>query len=104
VGHYRRSLESAVLAERGAIGPVEAGLIATAAQWLRHGMLASKWLHEHYAELTPEQRLKFGGESARAASNRDGAVGKLGLETGADLDALDRLDRLDRLDADGPQG
>jgi len=84
VGAYRRALENTLLAERGGIGPVEAGLIASAARWERYSLLAARWLREHYAELTPDQRLKFAGETARAATNRDAAVGKLKLDISSD--------------------
>jgi hypothetical protein len=75
----RTALEQAILAARNEVTIVDAGLVQTAIRWEKHSQLAGRWLERSYAVLTPEQRLLFSKESARASSERDRAISMLRL-------------------------
>jgi hypothetical protein len=112
VGAYGRALREAVLAAGGQLDIVTAGLINTAMRWERHASLAARWLRLEHASLTPDQRLSYSRETARASSERDRAVAALGLKptTGKDpwsaLDApwRDAGDGMHKTDTSGSNG
>lgn len=63
----------------GQITLTAAAIIESATKWQRHGRLATKWLNEQYETLTPEQRLSFSREAAKASESRDKCIRALGL-------------------------
>jgi len=87
----RTALESLVLEVRGRFGVYEAAVIQTACRWETHAQLAARWLRKMAGELTPEQRLTFSREVARASSERDRCLKLLGLDRLDELDPFDNL-------------
>lgn len=77
---YRRLLEAAVTDAHGTVSVSHAMVIQTAARWERHSLLALRWLREHEAKLSAEQRLSYSREIARASAERDKAVATLKLQ------------------------
>lgn len=98
---FRNSLCEAVEAN-GAIGLYEAATIDSACQWLRHGLLAARWLRLEHDQLSPVDRLSFSREVAKAAVERDRCIRLLGLDQTAKAsvwDALDARRHRERLEA-----
>ena len=85
---FRRELEAAALEVRGEIGLYELAVVNTAIRWERHALLAQKWLRDATDSLTPDQRLAFSREVARASSERDKCLRLLGLDARARGDLL----------------
>ena len=54
-------------------------------------MLAGRWLRQSEASLTPDQRLAFSREVARASSERDKCIRLLGLDRSDSANILDAL-------------
>ena len=75
----RQALEDATLDIRGQVGVYELAVINSAIRWERHALLAQRWLRREAANLTPDQRLAFSREVARASSERDKCLKALGL-------------------------
>lgn len=80
INKFRRSVEDAVLMERGDVGVSDAALIQTALRWERHASLSHRWLSEQWTSLSPLDRMKFSKEIALASSNRDKALEGLKLQ------------------------
>jgi hypothetical protein len=76
-------LEAEVLDARGEVGVYEAAVIQSAVRWEKHALLSQRWLRQASDTLTPEQRLAFSREVARASSERDRCLERLGLEQAA---------------------
>jgi len=77
----RRAAEDAVLATHGQIDLVAASIIASVVEWERHRCLCLRWLRIEGDKLTPEQRLAFSRDAARASSERDRCLKLLGIES-----------------------
>ena len=77
---FRRTLEDAVLALRGAISITDAACIQSVLRWERHACLAQRWLTKEYKTLKPADRLTFSREIARASGERDKALKMLDLD------------------------
>lgn len=88
----RRNLEAAVLEARGEVTLTDAAAVQTATRWERHALLAQRWLTKQYDKLTPEQRLTFSREVAKASAERDKALACLRLDR--DAKGKDMLDEL----------
>jgi hypothetical protein len=88
--HLNRELEAAVEAHKGKLSLVDQCHINAAVKWERHGLLATRWLKLHAAEMTHDQRLNYSREIARAAESRNRSISALGLEDSASniIDAL----------------
>lgn len=104
---FRRRLEDAVVAERGAVTLQEAAVIQTALRWERHAALAQRWLTKAGDELKPVERLTFSREIARASTERDKALGCLRLDRDRKQDLIATLYSAPRItdlesDDDGP--
>ena len=91
INKFRRSLEDRVLELRGSITLAEAAIVQTCLRWERHAALAQRWLTLQGDELTPDDRLKFSREIARASSERDKAIAQLRIDTDKRKDQLDAL-------------
>lgn len=77
---FRVAVEQAVLDAHGSISLTHACLIATAARWERHGLLALRWLRERHDALDDSQRLAYSKAIAEASERRDKAIAALRLE------------------------
>ena len=86
VAAYGKCLREAVMAGGGTLDIVTAGLVQTAQRWERHALLAARWLRREHEQLTPDQRLSFSRETARASAERDKAVAMLGIRSERDID------------------
>lgn len=75
----QRTLETEVLDVRGEIGVYEAATIQSAVRWEKHALLSQRWLRLSQETLTPEQRLAFSREIAKASTERDKCLERLGL-------------------------
>lgn len=80
VGKLRRELENNVEVAKGKITLTDALVINTACRWERHAMLANRWLAKNCEKMTFDQRLNYSRDIAKAAENRDRAIGKLNLD------------------------
>lgn len=80
INAFRRSLCEAVEVRAGEIDLHAAATIDSACQWLRHGLLAARWLRLTHDELSPDQKLAFSREVARAATERDKCIRLLRLD------------------------
>lgn len=89
---FRRDLESAVCAIKGEVGISDAAAIQTAMRWERHALLAQRWLSELFDKLTPDQKLSFSRDIARASAERDKCIGALGLQAASAKDVWAALD------------
>ena len=87
---FRRNLEDAVMAERGAVTLTDAAAIQTCLRWERHAALAQRWLVKS-TDMKPEQKLAFSREIARASSERDKALAMLKLDRDGKANVLDAL-------------
>lgn len=76
----RRQIEATVIEAKGEISLTDAAFIQTAMRWERHAALAQRWLTKQYDELSPDQRLHFSREIARASAERDKAIANLRLD------------------------
>ncbi len=76
---FRRTLEAAVIDNKGEVNLQDAASIQTCIRWERHACLAQRWLNKMQDELKPEQRLNFSREIARASAERDKAIAALQL-------------------------
>lgn len=89
---FRSVLEAAVVEAKGEIGLYDAAAINSAERWERHAQLAARWLKVEAKSLTPDQRLAFSRDVARASSERDKCLRALGLDAKPDpwsvLDSL----------------
>lgn len=88
----RRTIEDAV-AERndGEISIFHAALINSSIKWERHGMLSARWLRLHHDEMSHADRLTFSREVAKAASQRDKCLERLGLDKTRRQSVIDAL-------------
>lgn len=80
INAFRRSLCEAVEEAAGRIDLHAAATIDSACQWLRHGLLAARWLRLEHDRLTLDQRLTFSREVAKAATERDRCIRQLHLD------------------------
>jgi hypothetical protein len=78
----QRALESAVAAQGGALGVWEHACINSAVRWERHALLAQRWLRIEGEGMDPAARLAYSREIARASSERDKCLERLGLDKG----------------------
>ncbi|HUY32858.1 MAG TPA: hypothetical protein VMV69_08760 [Pirellulales bacterium] len=76
---FRRLLEDATADTHGKIDLMHALAIQTACKHERHSALCLRWLREHEAKMTHEQRIKYSAEIAKASAERDRAIERLGL-------------------------
>jgi hypothetical protein len=95
VNQYRAAVESAVIEAHGKIDVYHASLIQTVCRWERHALLCQRWMRKEGDKLTPEQRLTFSRDLARASSERDKTLKALGLDaqqgsSGDEWAAVDR--------------
>lgn len=79
-GQFRTALESAVVAAKGEITLIDAASIQSAVRWERHALLCQRWLVKEAAELSAGDRLAFSREIARASSERDKCLDRLGID------------------------
>lgn len=80
----RREVERSVISIKGEVTLLDASSIQSAIRWERHAMLCQRWLTKAIDELTPEQRLSFSREVARASTERDRCLRALNLDVGSD--------------------
>jgi len=76
----RSVLEQSVLELHGQITPYHAAVIQTACRWATHAALAARWLRLELDELSAAERLSYSREVARASSERDRCLERLGLD------------------------
>lgn len=88
----RRLIEKAVAEANGEIGVYAAACIQSAIRWERHAQLSARWLRLNCATFTPEQFLAYSREIARASSERDKCLEKLGLDKRATADVWATFD------------
>jgi hypothetical protein len=79
-GHFRVALESAVVVAKGEITLIDAASIQSAVRWERHALLCQRWLIKEAATLSAGERLAFSREIARASSERDKCLDRLGID------------------------
>lgn len=91
-GRFVRGLEFGVLRLHGEIDIVAAAEIQAAGAWERHALLCAFWLRKEAATLTPDQRLAFSRDIARAAAERNRCIRALGLGAKRDVDPWAALD------------
>lgn len=91
VDEMRVAIEDAVMARKGAIDIFDAATIQSAMRWERHALLAQRWLRQSCETMTPDQRLAYSREIARASSARDRCLERLGLDRRSLGDTLDAL-------------
>jgi hypothetical protein len=89
-----RALRQAVLDCGTLLDVVTLATIQTAMRWEKHARLAGRWLRKEAATLTPDQRLAFSRESARASAERDKAIAALGLKRPSERSPWDVLDAM----------
>ncbi|MBM4069110.1 MAG: hypothetical protein FJ271_09225 [Planctomycetes bacterium] len=104
VNIVRRNLESAVVESKGEVSLPDAAAIQTACRWERHAALAQRWLTKEHDKMTPEQRLNFSREIAKASAERDKAIKMLNLDRDCREDLLDKLYARPAISADGAAG
>jgi hypothetical protein len=80
VNKFRKHLEDAVLAARGAVTAVDAATINRAARWEALARCAARWLAREGDDMQPETRRSFLLDIARGTTERDRAVADLALE------------------------
>ncbi|MBI1900919.1 MAG: hypothetical protein HYS13_07380, partial [Planctomycetia bacterium] len=86
--NLRREIENAIMEARGEVSLYDACIVQTAVRWERVALLASLWLRRE-AMLTPDQRLNFSREVARASGERDKCLRLLGLHAKERQGAID---------------
>jgi hypothetical protein len=89
---FRRDLEASVCAIKGEVGISDAAAIQTAMRWERHALLAQRWMSELFDKLTPDQKLAFSRDIARASTERDKCIAALGLQAASAKDVWAALD------------
>lgn len=87
----RRYLEAAVVERHDEITLYHAACIQSAIRWERHAMLAQRWLRLEADDLDAGTRLSFSREIAKASSERDKCLERLGLDKRDAQDALTLL-------------
>lgn len=96
----RTLIENAVAAANGGeISLNDAACIQTAIRWERHALLAQRWLRLEAETLTPDQRLAFSRDVARASAERDKCLKSLGLDVRPGSDPWAVLDTLPPADS-----
>ncbi|MGE0760613.1 MAG: hypothetical protein AB7O38_26615 [Pirellulaceae bacterium] len=90
-GQFRTALEGAIVERKGEISLHDAAVIQTAIRWERHALLVQRWLRRELADLSPDQRLAFSRDVARASAERDKCLKILGLDRDARSDIFDAL-------------
>ncbi|MDA1054229.1 MAG: hypothetical protein O3C40_27600 [Planctomycetota bacterium] len=96
----RTALEDAVVNRTGGeISLHDAAVIQTAIRWERHALLAQRWLRNEAETLTPDQRLAFSRDVARASAERDKCLKALGLDVRPNSDPWSLLDSLPPADS-----
>ena len=88
----RNALEQEVVSQRDEITLPELAIVNTIATWTVHGLLCSRWLQKAGETLNHSERLAYSREVARAAAERERAIGRLGLEKPRDRDPWSILD------------
>jgi hypothetical protein len=81
-----------VLDSGGVLDIVTGAAIQTAQRWEKHARLASRWLRMEFDSLTPDQRVAFSREAAKASSERDKAIASLGIKSLRDRSPWDAVD------------
>lgn len=76
---FRLAVEAEVRDRTGELGLHAAAVTQTACRWERHALLAQRWLRDECEKMTPEQRLAFSRDIARASAERDKCLRELGL-------------------------
>jgi len=85
----RRIIEDEVIRQKpGRISLYDAAIISAAIKWERHGMLIQRWLRQDAADMSPDQKLAYSRDIARAGMERNKCLKLLGL----DKDGHDSLD------------
>lgn len=80
VRNQLRDVLTTVVEERkGEVSLVDACYIQSATKWETHSQLAARWLRLHAGDMTHQDKLAYSREVARASSERDKCVEKLGL-------------------------
>ncbi len=89
----RRIIEDAVAAlDGGNVSLYHAGVVQSCIRWERHAMLSQRWLRLEAGDLTPDQRLAFSRDIARASTERDKCLRELGLNVKPNSDPWALLD------------
>ena len=88
----RAAIESAVSEAKGEVCLHDSAVAQTAIRWERHALLAQKWLRLETDNLTPDQRLAFSRDIARASAERDKCLRELGLNIKPNSDPWAVLD------------
>jgi hypothetical protein len=79
--HLRAALERTVAEHKGGeVSLADAATVQTAVRWERHAMLCQRWLRIEGQTLTPDQRLAFSRDIARASTERDKCIRALGID------------------------
>lgn len=87
----RRQMEDLLLQVKGEVSIIDAAVIQTAIRWERHSLLCQRWLTKKIKSLSPSDRLNFSREIAKASSERDKCLHRLGLDK-RDIDPWAALD------------
>jgi hypothetical protein len=82
VARFTRALQVAVLEVKGTITIIDAATIQSAARWERHARLCGRWLRLEAEKFSPDQRLNFSREIAKASESRDRCLRLLGIDRG----------------------
>lgn len=77
---FRRAVEDAVAERHGEFTVMHAAIIQTAMRWERHAQLAQRWLAKEAEQMSANDRLAYSRDIARASSERDRWLEKLGLD------------------------
>jgi hypothetical protein len=90
---YRKAVEAETLGVRGKLGIWEQSLLQTSTQWLITALKIERLLRFFDADLNNDQRVAYAEKCARALTERDKCLAKLGLdrEDHATLYALPHL-------------
>lgn len=87
----RRQIEDLLLESKGEVTILDAAIIQTALRWERHSLLCQRWLTKEIKKLSPSDRLNFSREIAKASTERDKCLQRLGLDK-RDFDPWKALD------------
>lgn len=87
----RVAIEDAVVAAKGEVGLYDAATIQSAMRWERHAMLAQRWLRLSINEMDAATKLSYSREIARASTERDKCLERLGLNVSDVNNAIDAL-------------
>jgi hypothetical protein len=102
ISRFRSALEQAVIDAGRDIDIMAAAAIQSATRWETHAQLCRRWLRTE-ANLDPDQRLAFSREIARASSERDKCLDRLGLDRASNADPWKALDASSRDAAPKPE-